>query len=168
MQDNLELMVLFLKKAFLGIDMKLISFWHPTHIYRSNSCPFGLGGYSHKGFAWRLELQEQYCFRASNNLLKFIASIITPWIDMTSKHLQLGDCVLSMMDSTMSAGWLKQTSFQKQMKIQSRQPSISKLHKNMPVFSFTTTSRNTLSGSLEKKTTLPMLPLKILTSATQN
>ena len=86
-RDNLELMMLFLKKAFMGINMNLISFQRPTHIYRSNSCPFGLGGYSHAGFAWRLELQEQYCFQASNNLLEFNASIIIPWMDMTSKCL---------------------------------------------------------------------------------
>ncbi len=65
----------------------------------------------HKGFAWRLELQEQYHFGASNNLLKFIALIITPWIVMMAKHLQPGDCVLLMTDSTTSAGWLKRTNF---------------------------------------------------------
>jgi hypothetical protein len=26
----------------------------PTHVYRLDSCPAGLGGYSNKGFAWRL------------------------------------------------------------------------------------------------------------------
>jgi hypothetical protein len=110
-QDDLELMTLFLEKAFTGVDMNLISFQHPTHICRSNSCPFGLGGYLHKGFAWRLELQDQYRFCTSNNLLELIALIITPWIDMMAKCLQPGDCVLSMMDSTMSAGWLKRTNF---------------------------------------------------------
>jgi hypothetical protein len=32
-QDDLELMLLFLHKAFTGIDMNLISFRCPTHIY---------------------------------------------------------------------------------------------------------------------------------------
>jgi hypothetical protein len=104
-------MMLFLKKAFMSIDMNLISFRCPTHIYRSNSCPLGLGGYSFEGFAWRLELQEQYRFHASYKLCKFIASIITPWIDMTSKCLQVEDCILSMAYSTMSVRWLKQTFF---------------------------------------------------------
>ncbi len=103
-RDDLKLMSVFLKKAFMGIDINLISFRRPTHIYRSDSCPFGLGGYSHKGFAWRLELQEQYCFCTSKNLLGFITSIITPWIDMTSKRLQPGDCVSSMTDNTTSTG----------------------------------------------------------------
>jgi hypothetical protein len=104
-------MLVFLHKAFTGIDMNLISFRRPTHIYQSNSCPYGLGGYSHKDFAWRLELQEQHRFHTSNNLLKFITSIITPWIDMILKCLQPADCVLSMTNSTMSAGWLKKTNF---------------------------------------------------------
>jgi hypothetical protein len=70
--------------------MNLISFRRPTHIYRSDSCPYGLGGYSHEGFAWRLELPEDCRFRASNNLLEFIASIITPWIDLISNVYSQG------------------------------------------------------------------------------
>jgi hypothetical protein len=70
-QDDLELMLTFLHKAFTGTGMNLISFRRPTHIYRSDSCPYGLGGYSHKGFAWRLKLPENCRFRASNNLLEF-------------------------------------------------------------------------------------------------
>ena len=49
---NLELMLSFLHN-YTGINMNLISFRRLTHIYRSNSCPCGLGGYSHQGFAWR-------------------------------------------------------------------------------------------------------------------
>jgi hypothetical protein len=102
-RNDLELMLSFLHKAYTGINMNLISFRRPTHIYRSNSCPYGLGGHSHEGFAWRLELPEDCRFQASNNLLEFIASIITPWIDLISKRLRPGDCALSMTDSTTSA-----------------------------------------------------------------
>ncbi len=91
--------------------MNLIAFRQPTHIYQSNSCPYGLGGYSHKGFAWRYELQEEHRFRALNNLLKFFISIITPWIDLINKRLRPGDCAHSMTDSTTSAGWMKKTNF---------------------------------------------------------
>ncbi len=91
--------------------MNLIAFRQPTHIYRSDSCPYGLGGYSDKGFAWRYELQEEHRFRALNNLLEFIASIITPWKDLINKRLRPGDCALSMTDSTISAGWMKKTNF---------------------------------------------------------
>ena len=109
--DNLKLMLSFLHKAYTSIVMNLIAFRRPTHIYRSDSCPYGLRGYSHEGFAWRFELPENCRFRASNNLLEFIAFIITPWIDLISKRLRQGDCALSMTDSTTSAGWLKKTFF---------------------------------------------------------
>jgi hypothetical protein len=58
---------------------------------------------------WRL-LTQKFCmetrtpgtalFPRTNNLLEFIASIITSWIDMILKCLQPGDCVLLMTNST--------------------------------------------------------------------
>ena len=35
-----------------GISMNSIAIRKPTHIYRSDSCPHRLGGYSHEGWAW--------------------------------------------------------------------------------------------------------------------
>jgi hypothetical protein len=166
-RDNLKLMTLFVEKAFMGIDMNLISFQHPTHIYRSNSCPFGLGGYLHKGSAWRLEIQEQYCFCTSNNLLRFIASIITPWIDMMTKCLQPGDFVLLMTDSTTSAVWLKLTNFSEEVIDPIKATICLKISKNTLVFSSTTISR-TCSGSRERQIMLLMLSLGILTSEMRN
>ena len=32
----------------------------------------------------------------------FIASIVTPWVDLIAKHLKAGDCELSITDSTTS------------------------------------------------------------------
>ena len=110
-RNDLILMLNFLEITKWGINMNLIAFRRLTHIYRSNSCPFGLGGYLDKGFAWHFELPEELCFRASNNLLKYIASIISPWIDMLAGCLNRGDCALSMTDSSTSAGWLRMTSF---------------------------------------------------------
>jgi hypothetical protein len=100
---NLGLMVTFLDKAHAGIDMNRLSFRRPTHIYSSDSCPFGLGGYSDTGFAWRFGLQPGLRFRASNNL--------SPWIDILAGRLSKGDCALSMTDSTTSAGWIWKTNF---------------------------------------------------------
>jgi len=50
-------------------------------------------------------------FRSSNNLLEFMASIISPWIDIIAERLSKGDCALSMTDSTTSAGWIWKTNF---------------------------------------------------------
>ena len=69
-QADLRLMLHFLDIAKGGIGMNLIAFRKPTHIYRSDSRPFGLGGYSDKGFAWCFEVLEVLRFRASINLLE--------------------------------------------------------------------------------------------------
>jgi hypothetical protein len=108
---DLKLMSKFLDKAHEGVNMNTIAFRRPTHVYRSDSCPAGLGGYSHTGFAWRYYLPDTLLFRASNNLLEHIAAIITPWVDILAGRLQRGDCALSMTDSTTSEGWLRKTNF---------------------------------------------------------
>jgi hypothetical protein len=82
-----------------------------THIYRSDLCPFGLGGYSHKGFAWRFKIPEDLQFRAATNLLEFMASIIMPWVDIIAQHHKKGDCILSMTNSTTSTGWIMKAKF---------------------------------------------------------
>ena len=108
---DLKLMEYFLQKAHKGVNMNQIAFRRPTHVYRSDSCPAGLGGYSHMGFAWRYYLPDDLLFCASNNLLEHIAAIITPWIDIIAGRLMKGDCALSMTDSTTSEGWLRKTNF---------------------------------------------------------
>jgi hypothetical protein len=109
--DDLELMSFFLDKAYSGIDMNIIAYLLPTFCYRSDSCPRGLGGYSHEGWAWRWYLPEDLQFRASNNLLEHLAAIITPWIELLHGRLKRGDCILSMTDSTTSEGWARKTNF---------------------------------------------------------
>ncbi len=110
-QDNLLLMLCFLDIAKKGIDMNLVVFCQLTHIYWLDSCPFGLGGYSNKGCTWRFEIPEDLCHRASNNLLEYVASIVSPWVDMLAGRLKRGNCALSLMDSSKFAGWLQKTNF---------------------------------------------------------
>ncbi len=100
-----------LKKCRDGIDLNSIAYRCPTHAYRSDSCLAGLGGYSNEGFTWRYYLDLHLKFQVSNNLLEHIVAIITPWVDIIVGRLTLGDCALSMTDSTMSEGWLKKTNF---------------------------------------------------------
>ena len=108
---DLELMLEFLALARKGVDMNLIAYLAPSHVYYSDSCPAGLGGYSRDGFAWRFYIPSHLRFRASNNLLEFIAAIITPWIDIIAGRLNGGDCSLSMTDSTTAEGWMHKTNF---------------------------------------------------------
>ena len=86
--------------------MNQIAYRKPTHVYRSDLCPAGIGGYSHKGFAWRWAIPSDLQFCASNNLLEHLAAVITPWVDIIAGRLQKGDCALSMTDSTTSEGLL--------------------------------------------------------------
>jgi hypothetical protein len=110
-RKDLLLMLWFLKIARQGIDMNLVAFRHPTHIYWSDSGPFSLGGYLDEGFAWQFEITKDLQFQASNNLLEYIASIISLWVDLLAGRLNWGDCALSMTDSTTLAGWLCKTNF---------------------------------------------------------
>jgi hypothetical protein len=93
---DLKNMLEFLKTAHKGISLNSITFRRPTHAYRSDSCPAGLGGYSDKGFAWCWYISKPLKFRASNNLLEHLAAFISPWIDIIEGHLKPQDCVLLM------------------------------------------------------------------------
>jgi hypothetical protein len=108
---DLLLMLHFLNIAKHGIDMNQVAFRHLTHVYQSDSCSFGLRGYSDEGLAWLFEIPEDLRFWASNNLLEYIASIISPWVDMLAGRLSQGDCAFSMTNSSTSAGWLRKTNF---------------------------------------------------------
>ena len=110
-RNDLLLMINIIKIAYRGISLNIIVYRRPTHVYRSDSCPAGLGGYSDSGFAWRYYLPPHLQFRATNNLLEHLAAIITPWIDIIKGRLQPGNCALSMTDSTTSEGWLRKTNF---------------------------------------------------------
>ncbi len=108
---DLELMLGFLKTAHKGISLNSIAFRCPTHVYRSDSCPAGLGGYNDKGFAWHWYIPKPLKFRASNNLLEHLAAIISPWIDIIEGRLKPQDCVLLITDSTTAEGSLQKSNF---------------------------------------------------------
>ncbi len=106
-KKDLVLMLKILDESKGGIDMNLLGFCSPDRIYHSDSCPAGLGGYSDQGFTWRFRIPDDLLFRASNNLLEFLAAIITLWIDIIGGRLSPGDYALLMTDSTMAKGWMK-------------------------------------------------------------
>jgi hypothetical protein len=94
-----------------GISMNSLAYCLPERVYRSDSCPHGLGGMSDEGFAWRWMIPEHLRFRAPNNVLEHIATVITVWLDTLAGRLKKGMCKLSMSDSTTSVGWLKKSNF---------------------------------------------------------
>ncbi len=110
---DINLMIHIIQIAHKGISMNINIYQWPTHIYHSDSCPAGLGGYSNCGFAWRYYLYPEHQFRATNDLLEHIAAFITPWVDIIRGCLHSGACALSMTNSTTSEGWLRKTNFSK-------------------------------------------------------
>jgi hypothetical protein len=110
-KEDLHFFLFMLGKCNQGINLNLIAFQRPTHVYRSDSCPAGLGGYSHERFAWHFYLPDNLQFRASNNLHEHLAAIITLWTNIIAGQLTKGDCALSMTNSTTSEGWLRKLNF---------------------------------------------------------
>ncbi len=110
---DLELMKNVIKIAHDSISMNIIVYRRPMHIYRSDSCPADLEGYSDSSFAWQYYLKPEHQFQATNNLLAHIAAIITPWVDIILGRLHSGGCALSMTDSATSEGWLRKTNVSK-------------------------------------------------------
>jgi hypothetical protein len=110
---DLELMQSILKKAKEGIDINLLTFRSLDRIYYSNSCPIGRGSYSNQEHAWCFKAPDNPQFRATNNFLKFLAAIITPWINIINGGLKQKDCAMSMTDSTTAKEWMKKSNFHK-------------------------------------------------------
>jgi hypothetical protein len=56
--DAFKLWAVFLAKAKNGISMNKTTIRQPTKICWSDSCPFGVGGFSLSGRAWRIRIPE--------------------------------------------------------------------------------------------------------------
>ena len=69
-----------------------------THIYTSDSCPAGLGGYRHKGVAWKFYIPLKLQAIASDDLLEHSV----PNIATTP-----GNGYLFATDSSTSEGWVR-------------------------------------------------------------
>ncbi len=108
---DLELMQLILDKENNETNMNLLAFRTPDRVYYYDSCPAGLKDNSNQGNAWQFKVPDKLKFQATNNLLKFLAAVITPWIDIVKGRLNQGDCALSMTDSTTAERWMKKSNF---------------------------------------------------------
>jgi hypothetical protein len=150
--DDLRLMRdCFLANAHAGISMNQIAYRCPTHVYRSDSCPAGMGGYSAEGFAWCFPVEGDLKFRASNNLLEHLASIISPWVDILTGRIKHGNCSLLMTDSTTSEGWLRKSTPRK-TSTGTKPPSESNLQDRTHHDLWRKESGNTASGFWESTT----------------
>lgn len=98
--------------TFHGVSMNNLTYRKPTHILRSDSSLFGLGGYNiGSGKAWRLEIPEDCRLRTSLNSLEFLAAMISIWIEFLDSTIEEESCILSQTDSTSASGWIKKSNF---------------------------------------------------------
>ena len=110
-KDDCILAKQFIKRAYDGINMNIISFRVPTKTYINDASEHGLGGFSCHGRAWAWEIPENLRGRAHINLLEFMAQLISIWVDDIEGRLAPLDCLLGMGDNTASMGWLCRSNF---------------------------------------------------------
>jgi hypothetical protein len=99
----------FLPKIHQGININLLAYRRPTHITFSDACPKGLGVFSAtSGLAWRWAIPEKFSdsVRLKNNLLEFLATVITIWIELQHDSTPPLSCILALGDNSSAIGWL--------------------------------------------------------------
>ena len=110
--EDLRLWEEILKRTNEGISINLIVNRRPTKIYLSDSCPFGLGGFSaSSGRAWRLKLPSELIGKVSNNLLEFIAEVICMWLDTHEGRMNDLDYCCAFGGNTSAVSWLHLSNF---------------------------------------------------------
>jgi hypothetical protein len=108
---DLELMDTVIKHANKGVDMNNLAYRMPDHVFKNDSCPFGLGGYNVQGDGWRWIIPPHLRFRATNNLLEHLANIASKKWGLSCGLIKKGNCVLTMSDSMISTSWLRKSNF---------------------------------------------------------
>jgi hypothetical protein len=109
--DDLSLWLHFLTEARAGISMNLLTLRRPSQVGISDSCPFGMGGFTWTGRAWRLRIPRSsplYGLSEANNVLEFLAMAVTIWLlllDCTAQGLT-EECILCLGDNTSAIGWI--------------------------------------------------------------
>ena len=101
-----------LAEANRGISLNLMVTRQPDRICWSDACPFGLGGYSLSGRAWRIRIPPNHELRGHagvNNLLEFMGMVINVWLECDAPDSQQS-CILAIGDSTSAIGWLFKSS----------------------------------------------------------
>jgi hypothetical protein len=101
-----------LQWANTRISLHLITLCSPITYILSDTCEYGLGGYNiYSGRVWRFQLPIDCIGRAHINTLEFVASVISIWIEIHNNFINPYDCILSQMESTTKAGWLRKSNF---------------------------------------------------------
>ena len=84
----------------------------------SNSCPLGLGGFTHGGRGWRLRLNPTLSTHnndISNNVLEFLGMAITLWLSLIKckERGLINELLLILGDNTITIHWIIRSSLPK-------------------------------------------------------
>ena len=96
----------FLEKAHKVTSINNLVYRRSNHFFWADSCPFGLDGYSSYGRAWQFYIPPSLHSDHTNNVLKYLAIIITMWVDGIEGDIPPLVYYLACSDSTPSVGWL--------------------------------------------------------------
>jgi hypothetical protein len=105
----------FLLSARNGISLNNLTLRRPSQIGLSDSCPFGMGGFTWTGRAWRLRIPESCLLHGvseANNVLEFPAMALTFWLvilECRDKGVRQ-ESILSVGDNTSAIGWIFRSS----------------------------------------------------------
>jgi hypothetical protein len=108
---DLKLWIEFLDLAREGISINILTVRTLTRMAWSDSCPFGLGGYSLQGRAWRIRVPNDCPFYgddAANNVLEFLGITISIMLllkEAADDH-EAHPCILVLGDNTSAVSWI--------------------------------------------------------------
>ena len=109
---DLDLWQSFLANANQGISLNLIVERDPDHVFITDSCENGIGGFSLlSGKAWRFELPDHLKGIISNDVLECLAEIVATWVGVLDGEVKEDDCVFSGANSTTAVGWTFHANF---------------------------------------------------------
>jgi len=108
---DLSLWQSFLDMAHQGMSINLLVLRTPTRVAWSDSCPFGIGGYTLQGNAWRVRVPTNCPFYGDdsvNNVLEFLGMAISVLllIDEAQEDEEKFPCLLVLGDNTSAISWL--------------------------------------------------------------
>ena len=151
LQQDLKLHQQFLLAANKGINMNTLTYRCLIHIYVSDACPQGLGGWSCRGRVWRFQIPIHLQRRCTINFLEFLAATVSPWVDILEETLPPLSCALSMTESSTTEGWLRKSNFREEGENEQQQRENQEQQENTQSATSPSKSTTTPNGSRERR-----------------
>ena len=109
-QLDLQLYMKFLQHVNTkGVPINNIVFSKPVVSLWSDACEYDIGEYSENGLAWRWRIPVSWHRKLMLNLLEFLASSVTTYMNIL--QMGQGSHILSLTDSSSALGWMHKASF---------------------------------------------------------